>query len=382
MKKRTGSHVAADESCALEPAVSAAFARDVIAWQRVHGRHDLPWQNTRDAYRIWISEIMLQQTQVATVIPYFDRFMLRFPDVGRLAASMLDDVLAHWSGLGYYSRARNLHRAAQLVCERHGGRFPERLEDVAALPGIGRSTAAAIVVFAHDGCHAILDGNVKRVLARVCGIPGYPGEKRVSDALWRAAEALLPNDDLPAYTQGMMDLGATVCVRRQPLCAVCPLAVHCVARREQRVASIPAARPRKTVPHRHTTMLIVQRGETLLFEKRPAAGIWGGLWCFPEAAIDADAGRVCEERLGARVAVLDRLPPVEHGFTHYTLTIVPQRVEVQALLPRVAEPHCEWMSIDEASRAGIPAPVRRILRSLAQGGGGEADLLTGLDDGR
>ena len=340
------------------------FARKLIAWQRNHGRNDLPWQGTRDPYRIWVSEIMLQQTQVATVIPYFVRFMARFPDVAALAASDLDDVLAHWAGLGYYSRARNLHRAALAIRDLHGGRFPEAFEDVVALPGIGRSTAAAIVVFAHGAHHAILDGNVKRVLARACGIEGYPGDKAVAESLWGAAERLLPNAGIESYTQGLMDLGATVCLRRQPHCLLCPVSRSCAALRDGRIAELPAPRPRRALPHRTTVMLVLAHGRELLLEKRPAPGIWGGLWCFPELARGEDAQTVAARRFGATVRASEWLPDVEHGFTHFSLTISPQRIDVSDVQPRAGEGDYRWMSIEDVMEAGIPAPVKRIVRTL------------------
>lgn len=342
-----------------------AFARNVTAWQRTHGRHDLPWQGTRDPYRIWVSEIMLQQTQVGTVIPYYLRFIARFPDLAALAAADLDDVLAHWSGLGYYSRARNLHRAAIAIRELHGGRFPAAFDAVAALPGIGRSTAGAIVVFAYGARRAILDGNVKRVLARACGIEGYPGDNSTADALWRAAERLLPDNRIESYTQGLMDLGATVCLRRQPHCLLCPVSESCIALRDGRVAELPAPRPRKVLPHRKTVMLVLAHGSDLLLEKRPAPGIWGGLWCFPELAEGEDAKGVALQRFGASVRAGEWLTDVEHGFTHFSLTISPQRVEVFDLQPRAAEPGYRWMSKDEVMQAGIPAPVKRIVQALS-----------------
>jgi A/G-specific adenine glycosylase len=341
------------------------FAEQVIAWQRVHGRHDLPWQKTRDAYSIWVSEVMLQQTQVATVIPYYERFVRRFPDVAALAKAPVDDVLAQWSGLGYYSRGRNLHRAAQVICNEHGGRFPQAIEQIAALPGIGRSTAAAIAVFAFGAKHAILDGNVKRVLARVRGIEGYPGDKEVSDSLWQASERCVPQVNVEAYTQGLMDLGATVCLRSRPHCLVCPVAEACVARREGRVASIPAPRPRKPLPHRQTVMLVLERAGALLLEKRPAPGIWGGLWCFPEAAIGEDVEAACELRFGAMIDSIEHLPAVEHGFTHFSLTIKPQRLRVREFQPRAGECAVAWLSKEQVRVAAIPAPVKRIVELLA-----------------
>lgn len=342
----------------------SSFGSGVIAWQRQHGRHDLPWQNTRDAYAIWVSEIMLQQTQVATVIPYYRSFMARFPDVAALARAPEDDVLMHWSGLGYYSRARNLHGAAKLVCERHGGQFPRDLDAVLQLPGIGRSTAAAIVAFSLGARHAILDGNVKRVLARYCGIPGYPGEKRTADALWAAAEKLLPAGDVEAYTQGLMDLGATICARRNPQCDACPVSGGCVAYRDGLTASLPSPRPRKALPHKSTIMLVLEHEGALLLEKRAPAGIWGGLWSFPEIAAEDDVGQVCAHRFGASFGRIVRLPDVQHGFTHYTLTISPRHVHVRALEPRAGETQHRWVDLDTVRGAAIPAPVRRIAETL------------------
>ncbi|MGZ5123023.1 MAG: A/G-specific adenine glycosylase [Burkholderiales bacterium] len=342
----------------------ARFAEHIIAWQAAHGRHGLPWQNTRDPYAIWISEIMLQQTQVATVIPYYQRFMARFPHVSALAAAPLDDVLVHWSGLGYYSRARNLHRAGQVMRDEHGCRMPDSVEAVAALPGIGRSTAAAIVVFAYGGRHAILDGNVKRVLARACGITGYPGDKPVADALWRAAERLLPSRCVEGYTQGLMDLGATVCLRRSPRCVECPVRESCVAFRDGLIDSVPAPRPRKALPHRNTVMLILEHAGSLLLEKRPAPGIWGGLWCFPEVCTGDDIAAACAQRFGARIGTVQQLPDVKHGFTHFNLTITPQRLEVRELQPRAAELEYQWLTLEKLEAAAIPAPVKRIAALL------------------
>jgi A/G-specific adenine glycosylase len=342
----------------------AAFARALIDWQRRHGRHDLPWQGTRDAYRIWVSEIMLQQTQVATVVPYYRRFLERFPDVCALAAADEDEVLRLWSGLGYYSRARHLHRAARLVCERHGGRFPGTLAQMAALPGVGRSTAAAVLVFSRGAREAILDGNVKRVLARCFAIAGYPGDKRVADALWRRAEALLPARGIETYTQALMDLGAGVCTRARPRCGECPLAAHCRARAEGRIAELPGRRPRRALPLRSTVMLVLQRAGEVMLEKRPAPGVWGGLWCFPEAAPGEDVAALCAARYGLRAEALAPLPPVEHGFTHFRLTILPQPLRVTAATPAAPAPGRVWLAPEDARTAAVPVPVRRILDRL------------------
>jgi A/G-specific adenine glycosylase len=340
---------------------TTTFATRIIRWQRKHGRHDLPWQNTRDPYRIWVSEIMLQQTQVSAVIPYYQRFIARFPDVQALAAADEDEVLTHWSGLGYYARGRNLHQAARLIVERHAGAFPRDFEAVHALPGVGRSTAAAICVFAFGQRRAILDGNVRRVLARHAGIRGYPADKRVQDQLWQQAESVLPDSGIEAYTQGLMDLGAGPCCRSSPDCVVCPVSDSCIARREGLTAGLPSPRPTRTLPQRETAMLILMSGGEVLLEKRPASGIWGGLWSFPEAGEDGieDAA----SRYGARADRLRRLAVVEHGFTHFKLRIRPVLAQV-ARPPAVQAPGLVWLSVEDALGAAIPAPVKRILGEL------------------
>ncbi|HVT35954.1 MAG TPA: A/G-specific adenine glycosylase, partial [Nevskiaceae bacterium] len=251
------------------------FSARLLAWFDQHGRHDLPWQHPREPYRVWLSEIMLQQTQVTTVMPYFERFLARFADVQALAAAPLDDVLALWSGLGYYARARNLHACAQTVVREHGGEFPRDIETMMALPGIGRSTAGAILAQAHGQRHAILDGNVRRVLSRHAAVPGWTGEPAVQKKLWAIAESLLPQARLPDYTQALMDLGATVCTARKPACDACPVRADCAARTQQRVAEFPAAKPKRARPQRRSLMLLIEnaRGE-ILFERRAAAGIW------------------------------------------------------------------------------------------------------------
>jgi len=340
------------------------FASRVIAWQKAHGRHDLPWQNTRDPYRIWLSEVMLQQTQVGAVIPYYRRFLDRFPDLAALAAASEDEVLQCWAGLGYYARARNLHRAARCIAVQYGGVFPQTYEQVCALPGIGRSTAAAICVFAFSARHAILDGNVKRVLARQFGVAGYPGQKSVADALWQLSEAVLPDAEIEVYTQGLMDLGAGVCLRGTPSCRACPVGETCVAHRDGRTAELPAPRPAKPVPERKTTMLIAMRQGELLLERRPAPGIWGGLWCFPEV----DGERIREEclaRYGLEVHSVERLGVVAHGFTHFRLRIAPVLAAV-AVLSTVEAPGRLWLAPQDALGAAVPVPVRKILQAIAR----------------
>ena len=350
--------------------LQSAFAARLIAWQRRHGRHDLPWQNTRDPYRIWLSEIMLQQTQVATVIPYYAKFLARFPDVGALAGAPIDEVMAHWAGLGYYTRARNLHRCAQVVVERHGGAFPASPEALAQLPGIGRSTAAAIASFAFGARATILDGNVKRVLARVFGIDGFPGEKRVENAMWSLAETLLPANasdaDVSAYTQGLMDLGATLCVRGKPDCARCPFADDCVANATGRQRELPGARPKKTVPTRRTWMLILRDGGSVLLERRPPAGIWGGLWSLPEAT---DESTLAERaRAWGAVGAPERLAPLTHTFTHFRLDIEPRLAElgIGAMRPHgeARDEESAWVPLADIDAYGVPAPVRKLLDAL------------------
>jgi A/G-specific adenine glycosylase len=343
---------------------SKSFATRLSAWQRTHGRHDLPWQGTRDPYRIWLSEIMLQQTQVTTVLPYYGRFLAVFPDVGALAAAPIDRVLELWSGLGYYRRAHHLHAAARKVVAQHGGRFPRDAETIATLPGIGRSTAAAIAAFAFGERAAILEGNVKRVLARHRGIEGFPGTPKVEAELWRIAEALLPQRGIETYTQALMDLGATICTRAMPHCHECPVAVDCTARNEERVAELPSPRPVKSRPLRAVRMLLMERAGAILLEKRPDAGIWGGLWSLPEIDLAADIALHCKARFLADVVVGDELDPIEHGFTHYQLTIRPQQVAVRKWPARAEAPGLLWLTRDDALRAALPAPIRKLLASL------------------
>jgi A/G-specific adenine glycosylase len=348
------------------------FSADVIRWQKTHGRHALPWQNTRDAYRIWLSEIMLQQTQVAAVIPYYQRFLERFPDVAALADAPTEDVMAHWSGLGYYSRARNLHRCAQRVVAEHGGVFPADPALLADLPGIGRSTAAAISAFAYGTRAAIMDGNVKRVFCRVFGVEGYPGAKPVEDQLWRRAEALLPEQDMQSYTQGLMDLGATLCTRSRPACQRCPLAHRCVAFETGRTAELPVRKTRKAVPERHIAMLVVVDDGHVLLEQRPGAGIWGGLLSLPEVAVDDDQAHGIAQAVApfGLLASHQKLQPFSHGFTHFKLHVAPYRVALAQRHPMAAQAGHVWYPADRLAQAPLPAPVKKLLVALL----GEADL--------
>ncbi|MBI3144255.1 MAG: A/G-specific adenine glycosylase [Pseudogulbenkiania sp.] len=343
--------------------MESAFAKRLIAWQQTHGRHGLPWQ-VSDPYRVWLSEIMLQQTQVATVLGYYARFLERFPDVASLAAAPLDDVLALWSGLGYYTRARNLHKAACMVRDEFGGRFPQERSQIECLPGIGRSTAAAIAAFAFGQREAILDGNVKRVLTRCFGVEGFPGEKKVEQQLWTLAESLLPKAGMTAYTQGMMDLGATVCTRSKPACTVCPLVDRCVAARDGRSAELPTRRPKKAVPTRYTVMMLAVHQGRVWLERRPPRGIWGGLLSLPEFESSCAIEQWKSER--GTGDLLPAWPELEHVFSHYRLIITPQPLRLDALAGRVArEENGGWLSLAEAPDAGVPAPVRRLLQKMA-----------------
>ncbi len=341
-----------------------AFAERLVAWQATHGRHDLPWQRTRDPYRIWLSEIMLQQTQVATVIPFYERFVASFPDVRALAAAAPDRVLEHWSGLGYYRRAHQLHDAAKAIVDEHGGAFPRDAATIATLRGVGRSTAAAIAAFAFGERAAILDGNVKRVLARHRGVEGFPGSPQVERELWRLAESLVPARGVETYTQALMDLGATLCTRSAPRCGECPVSDDCVARRERRIAELPAPRPKRALPRRAVRVLVIERAGAILFEKRPATGIWGGLWSLPEVDVDANVPACCRTRFAADVIAGATLPEIEHAFTHFRLTIRPQRVAVRAWPPRAEAPGLVWLTRADASTAALPAPIRKLIRSL------------------
>ena len=341
------------------------FSDRIVDWQRTHGRHDLPWQRTRDPYRIWVSEIMLQQTQVAAVVPFYLGFVDRFPDVRSLAEASPDEVMRLWSGLGYYGRARNLHACARLLVERSGGEFPRSAEALAGLPGIGRSTGAAIAAFAFGERVAILDGNVKRVLCRFAGVEGFPGAAAVERGLWKLAERELPRDAIESYTQGLMDLGATLCTRGRPACERCPLEPRCVARVRGRTADLPTPRPRREVPTREVAMLVLRRGDEVLIERRPPTGIWGGLWSLPEVrppsgeAIDAELA----SRYGLAGGARAELPVFEHAFTHFRLRVRPVLLDVAA---RGAGESAAtlWLPLADVDGAALPRPVKSLLQRL------------------
>ncbi|HSQ10800.1 MAG TPA: A/G-specific adenine glycosylase [Burkholderiaceae bacterium] len=345
------------------------FSDLLVAWQRRHGRHGLPWQGTRDAYRIWLSEIMLQQTQVATVVPYYLRFLARFPDVHALAVAPIDDVMSAWAGLGYYSRARNLHRCAQTIVGEHDGAFPSSAAMLEQLPGIGRSTAAAIAVFAFGERAAILDGNVKRVFARHFGVGGYPGAVATERVLWELVTAQLPRADIETYTQGLMDLGATICVRARPRCDACPVRSTCIALRDERIAELPAPRPSRVRPLRAATLaLITDSTGAILLERRAPTGIWGGLLSAPEfdaELSDAALQAAIAKRFGLRGSVEQRLESVRHEFSHYSFLMHPRVVSATGAIGVAQAAGLEWLGADEVDHAALPAPLRRLLRTLA-----------------
>jgi A/G-specific adenine glycosylase len=348
------------------------FAEVLIAWQKQHGRHQLPWQRTRDAYRIWLSEIMLQQTQVATVIPYYARFLERFPDVAALAAAPTEEVMAHWSGLGYYTRARNLHRCAQQIVAHHDGRFPSDPETLATLPGIGKSTAAAIAAFAYGARAAILDGNVKRVFCRVFGIEGFPGQVAVERDLWQRAEALLPERDIESYTQGLMDLGATLCTRTRPDCDRCPMQSRCIAHASGRTSELPFRKPKKAIPEKSTVMLVVVHKGEILMEQRPPEGIWGGLLSLPElnrlssGTSDVDLNEQLALALSSFGDIDDiaLLNSFVHGFTHYRLSVMPVHVILRERHLMAAQSDYQWRPLAQISEAALPSPVRKLLATF------------------
>jgi len=335
----------------------AAFAGQVIAWQRSHGRNDLPWQSSRDPYRVWLSEIMLQQTQVVTVLAYYERFIARFADVSALAAASADEVLSLWSGLGYYSRARNLHRCAQVVVAEHGGHFPRSSTQLKQLPGIGRSTAAAIAAFCFGERVAILDGNVKRVLTRVLGFGSDLSSAASERALWAKATALLPERDIERYTQGVMDLGATLCSTRAPECQACPVATLCRARRDGTAERYPLKTRRLVRTRRENWWLWLEWRGRVWLQRRPDRGVWGGLWTLPlhddEPALDAIA-----LALGAR---LDSLPVIEHALTHFDWVLHPRRAKLSRKPAAVLLGAGRWVARADLAEVALPAPLRRLL---------------------
>ncbi len=341
------------------------FAGPLLDWYALHGRHDLPWQRDRTPYRVWVSEIMLQQTQVATAIPYYERFMGRFANVAALAEAPLDEVLHHWSGLGYYARARNLHRAAQQIEAEHGGHFPTEFAALHALPGIGRSTAAAILSLALDVRQPILDGNVKRVLARWFGVEGSPATLAVERRLWARSEAVTPATRAADYTQAVMDLGATLCTRSRPRCGDCPVATECVARATERTTVLPTPRASRPRPRRQVVWLVLRSADKLLLTQRPSAGLWGGLWGFLEVTTRAQARALAQRKSGASRPRLKVLPKICHAFTHFELEITPLLCELDTGERAPVEgPHETWYNARRPAKLGLAAPVAALVAAL------------------
>ena len=354
---------------ACAPSLSPALSTRLLAWFERFGRKDLPWQVNRTPYRVWVSEIMLQQTQVATVVPYYLRFIERLPNVDALAAATLDEVLHLWTGLGYYARARNLHRAARMVCTHYHSELPRDITLLVQLPGIGRSTAGAILALAHGEHHAMLDGNVKRVLARFHAIEGWPGALLIEKKLWALAAAHLPAARLRDYTQALMDLGATVCTRTRPACSSCPLVSDCAAHAEGRATDYPAPKPRASKPVRKITFVLLRNKQgAVLLVQRPPAGIWGGLWSLPECAhrTEQEIQHWCESDLGLSVAQVERHAPLRHSFSHFHLDILPVVAELASQQPMVMETRpAVWYNITKPDARGLAAPVKRLLAKLA-----------------
>lgn len=340
-----------------------AFSTALLNWFDEFGRHDLPWQSDKSAYRVWVSEIMLQQTQVKTVIPYYEKFMARFPTILTLAESSQDEVLSHWAGLGYYARGRNLHKAAQVIVQDYAGQFPNDLDRILALPGIGKSTAHAILSIVWDQPFAILDGNVKRVLCRYDAVEGWSGEKPTEAKLWQRAQALMSDERCGDYTQAIMDLGATLCRRSQPACDICPLNAGCQAYQTETVAHYPVSKPKKDKPEKTTSLLVCMHQDLVWLQKRPQSGIWGGLWCFPTMTTTTEAELMSQD--------LIKWPSFKHTFTHYHLHITPcvlraEKSTVQSLTNGLQSEGNDgkWVTLSQAKSLGVPAPIKRIIEQL------------------
>ena len=344
--------------------IVSEFSARLIDWFETHGRKDLPWQHKVNPYRVWVSEIMLQQTQVQTVIPYYERFTRSFPGVADLANADIDAVLSHWSGLGYYARARNMHRAAQIVRDDHDGEFPDSIDAIQALPGIGLSTAGAILSLAFGQRQAILDGNVKRVLARHAAIDGWPGKAEVAATLWAVSDERTPAARVNDYTQAIMDLGATLCTRTRPRCDVCPVRADCVAHITGSVIDYPGRKPKKVKPLRETTMVLAVAGDAVYLERRPASGIWGGLWSFPELEPEG-VENWCAQIANDSLVEREYLQPLRHSFSHYDLDIHPVVVRFNRIKGSVADDgDTTWYQLNDRPPGGIATPVQKLIDSL------------------
>lgn len=338
------------------------FSNALLDWYRQHGRKHLPWQQNITPYRVWVSEIMLQQTQVATVIPYFERFMERFPSIQHLARAKQDEVLHLWTGLGYYARGRNLHACAQQICNQYQGVFPNSVEQLETLPGIGRSTAGAIISISMGIRAPILDGNVKRVLTRFFAIEGWPGKTQIQKQLWQLADQLTPNHSHREYTQGIMDLGATLCTRSKPACGICPLQLGCNGFKTGRPTQYPSSKPKKDKPVKCTVMLLIHNPrQEMLLEQRPQQGIWGGLWSLPEIATEEDI-QAYVQQLGGHISETRHLDPFRHTFSHYHLDIKPVHIKLSKMIHLIGERDIHWYNPVQPSELGLAAPVKKLLQ--------------------
>ncbi len=347
----------------IKASISKRFSNDLIHWYQRHGRFDLPWQKNKTAYRVWVSEIMLQQTQVSTAIPYYQHFMRSFPNLKTLAQAEENQVLTHWSGLGYYARARNLHKTAQLIQHQFKGRFPKTIEELQTLPGIGQSTAGAILSFAYNLPTTICDGNVKRVLARVFAIQQEKQSREAINLFWNIATMLTPKKNTALYNQAIMDVGATLCTRTKPHCSLCPFERYCEAHKQQRETAFPISRKKKTNPVKEIHLLLFEnsRGQILL-EKRPSQGIWGGLWSLPECELGTDIARWALDQFGLQVLSCEADTPLLHKFSHYTLHIKPLKIKVKPVKKLSHEPACQhWHLKGGTLPGGIPGPIKRYL---------------------
>jgi A/G-specific adenine glycosylase len=347
----------------IRNSISKRFSKDLIAWYHTSGRFDLPWQKNKTAYRVWISEVMLQQTQVTTVIPYYKRFMKSFSSIKKLATADEDFVLSHWSGLGYYARCRNLHKASKVIHDQHKGRFPKTNEELQELPGIGKSTAGAILSFAYDLPTTICDGNVKRVLARVFAVDKPKQTTEAINLFWDIATALTPQEDTAYYNQAIMDVGATICTRTKPACDECPFISYCKAHKLKRETDFPVSKKKKVNPIKHLHLLIFTDHEgKILLEKRPSTGIWGGLWSFPECELDIDIYNWCKKQFGFDIKNIEELKVLVHKFSHYTLNISPLKILIQSnskVIRNTASQH--WHKKNDILPGGIPGPIKRYL---------------------
>jgi A/G-specific adenine glycosylase len=343
------------------------FSQKILKWFDQYGRQDLPWQHNPTPYRVWVSEIMLQQTQVATVMDYFKRFMKHFPNLSTLAKAPLDEVFHLWAGLGYYARAKNLHKTAQIILNDYQGKFPTDYDKVIALPGIGRSTAGAILSISTQQHYPILDGNVKRVLSRYFAVPGWPGDPKVMEKLWALSEKTTPAIRVHHYTQAIMDLGATVCTRTKPKCTVCPVSKQCQAKKLNLIHEFPARKLKKEIPTKSTAVMILvtEKPKRILLEKRNIKGIWGGLWSLPECSEKINIPTWCQKNFQLSVKKSKSLVSFRHTFTHFHLNILPIICEVKETPKAIFNTEkYQWYTLKQTEKLGLPAPIKKILQSL------------------